>query len=105
MLTVLGVLLSLSGGREQQQQQQHDTATADLGSRHAGTGVDVYETSMHTGARLDQGFPSPAGLKEVIQNGDAGRGCAGPAPTCGTLDMRPMTIPMIIPHYVPPFVQ
>lgn len=69
VLTVLGVLLGFSGGgQQQQQQQQHDSAAADFGSRHAGTGVDVYETSLHTGARLDQGFPSPAGLKEVSQN-------------------------------------
>lgn len=71
VFTVLGVLLILSrthtNDYSEQQPAQQDSATADLHhhQKHAGASVSVFESSMHTGARLDQGFPSPANLKEA----------------------------------------
>jgi len=65
VIAVVGVILGISGLRQQQKQQQHDSAAADFGSRNAGVAVSVFETSMRTGAKLSQSFPSPAGLMEV----------------------------------------
>ncbi|CAN0251052.1 unnamed protein product, partial [Ectocarpus fasciculatus] len=72
VLSVLGLLLVMSGGRQQQQQQQQQEqgvgSPASFDSRHAGAGVSVFESSMHDETRLDQGFPSPASLKEACRS-------------------------------------
>ncbi len=65
VIFVVAVLLGISGLRQQQQQQQHDSSAADFGSRNAGVAVSVFETSMRTGTKLSQSFPSPAGFIEV----------------------------------------
>ena len=81
-LIVLGVFLSLPGTKDDRrpEEQQGDRAT-DLSSKHhhhhdhhhhfdADDFVSVFESSLYTGARLGQEFPSPAGLKDECVNPD-----------------------------------
>ncbi|CAB1110893.1 unnamed protein product [Ectocarpus sp. CCAP 1310/34] len=66
VLSVLGVLLITSGGGSRQLRQEPEAGSpASLESQHSVAGVSVFESSLHDGTRLDQGFPAPASLKQV----------------------------------------
>ncbi|CAN0493139.1 unnamed protein product, partial [Ectocarpus sp. 12 AP-2014] len=65
VLSVLGVLLITSGGGSRQLRQEPEAGSpASLESQHSAAGVSVFESSLHDGTRLDQGFPAPASLKQ-----------------------------------------
>lgn len=63
VLSLLGILAGFSGNRIRKSKQ--DALATDLSGKHqhAGESLSVYESSLYSGARLDQEFPSPAGLK------------------------------------------
>ncbi|CBN79893.1 Glucosylceramidase, family GH30 [Ectocarpus siliculosus] len=67
VLGVLGVLLITSGGGGRRLRPEPEAGSpASFESQHSVAGVSVFESSFHDGTRLDQGFPAPASLKQVI---------------------------------------